>query len=274
MFDDELRRQLAKARRIARSVGRLLDQPRLPILCSPLVHLGDARRRRLRLHGRLGGRRRPRAGRHDRPRSSTTPGMSRALDVALVRTMLAQIADWERRPPAAIVPGLSVTLTRTGALSPVLPELVRDMLVRSRGQRRRCCWLGVPEAAVAHDLEAASRVVVALDELGVGVALRDFGSAVSSLEQLRRLPAPTMTIAGPLVAAVRDAGDADDAEHHAAGRDREVRARARAASSSRSTCRTPRTPAGCASSAATSGPAPPSGRPSVPTRSRSSCRRR
>jgi EAL domain-containing protein (putative c-di-GMP-specific phosphodiesterase class I) len=64
------------------------------------------------------------------------------------------------------------------------------------------CWIGVPESAVAHDLEAASHVAAALDGLGVGVALRDFGSAVSSLEQLRQLPAPTMTVAGPLVAAL------------------------------------------------------------------------
>ena len=42
MFDDELRRQLAEGRvGVARSVGRLLDQPRLPIMCAPLVHLGD-----------------------------------------------------------------------------------------------------------------------------------------------------------------------------------------------------------------------------------------
>jgi diguanylate cyclase (GGDEF)-like protein len=209
MFDDDLRRQLAKARRIARSVGRLLDQPRLPILCSPLVHLGGA--------GVVGfdctvdweG-----AGIREEgdaiARVVDDAGMSRALDVALVRTMLAQIAEWERRPPAAIVPGLSGTLTRTGALSPVLPELVRDMLVRTQ-VNPALCWLGVPESAVAHDLDSASRVVAALDALGVGVALRDFGSAVSSLEQLRRLPAPTMTIAGPLVAAVRDADDVDDA---------------------------------------------------------------
>ncbi|MDP9334817.1 MAG: EAL domain-containing protein [Actinomycetota bacterium] len=105
---------------------------------------------------------------------------------------------------------MSVTLTRTGALSPVLPELVRDLLARSEVTPSRC-WLGIPEAAVAHDLEAASRVVIALDELGVGVALRDFGAAVSSLERLRHLPAPTMTIAGPLVAAVRDAGEPNDA---------------------------------------------------------------
>jgi len=209
MFDDELRRQLAKARRIARSVGRLIDQPRLPILCSPLVHLGGA--------GVVGfdctidweG-----AGIREQrdviARVVDDAGMSRALDVALVRTMLAQIADWERQPPADIVPGLSGTLTRSGALSPVLPELVRDMLVRTH-VNPALLWLGVPEAAVAHDLETASGVVVALDALGVGVALRDFGSAVSSLEQLRCLPAPTMTIAGPLVAAVRDAGDIEDA---------------------------------------------------------------
>jgi diguanylate cyclase (GGDEF)-like protein len=209
MFDDELRRQLAKARRIARSVGRLLDQPRLPILCAPLVHLGDAgvvgfdctvdwEGAGIREHADVIAR------------VLEEAGMSRALDVALVRTMLAQVADWERRPPAAIVPGLSGTLTRSGALSPVLPELVRDMLVRAQ-VNPALCWLGVPESAVAHDLETASRVVVALDELGVGVALRDFGSAVSSLEQLRRLPAPTMTIAGPLVAAVGDADGVDDA---------------------------------------------------------------
>jgi diguanylate cyclase (GGDEF)-like protein len=210
MFDDELRRELANARRIARSVTRLLDQPRLPILCSPLVHLGDASvvgfdcavdwasaglRETADTIGRV----------------VDDAGMSRALDVAVVRTVVTQVADWERRPPAAIVPGLSVTLTCTGALSPVLPELVRDLLGRSEVTPSRC-WLGIPEAAVVHDLEAASRVVVALDELGVGVALRDFGAAVSSLERLRHLPVPTMTIAGPLVAAVRDASDPNDAD--------------------------------------------------------------
>ncbi len=208
MFDDELRRQLAKARRVARSVGRLLDQHRLPILCSPLVHLGD--RSVVGFDCTVDWEA---AGVLEQPdtisRAVDDAGMSRALDVALVRTMLSHIGEWERRPPAEFVPGLSVTLTRTGALSPVLPELVRDMLVRSE-VTPSLCWLGVPEAAVAHDLETASRVATALDELGVGVALRDFGSAVSSLEQLRRLPAPTMTIAGPLVAAVRDAGDDSD----------------------------------------------------------------
>jgi diguanylate cyclase (GGDEF)-like protein/PAS domain S-box-containing protein len=210
LFDDELRRQLAKARRIARTVGRLLDEPRLPLLCSPLVHLGD---------GSVVGfdctvdweSAGVRENADTIAQVLEEAGMSRALDVAMVRTALAQLSDWERRPPASIVPGLSLALTRTGALSPQLPELVRDLLARSE-VNPSLCWLGVPEAAVASDLEAASRVVAALDRLGVGVALRDFGSAVSSLEQLRRLPAPTMTIAGPLVAAVRGDGADDPAD--------------------------------------------------------------
>ncbi len=39
MFDEDLRRQLAEGRRIARTVGRLLEEPRLPILCTPIAHL-------------------------------------------------------------------------------------------------------------------------------------------------------------------------------------------------------------------------------------------
>jgi diguanylate cyclase (GGDEF)-like protein len=208
MFDDELRRQLARARRVARSVGRLIDQPRLPIVCSALVHLGDRSVVGFdcAVDWATAG---VREAAETIARSVEDAGMSRALDVALVRTLLAHIVDWERRPPAAIVPGLSMTLTRTGALSPVLPELVRDMLIRS-DVTPSLCWIGVPEAAVAHDLETASRVAQGLEELGLGVALRDFGSAVSSLEQLRRLPAPTMTVAGPLVAAVRDVGEDSD----------------------------------------------------------------
>jgi diguanylate cyclase (GGDEF)-like protein/PAS domain S-box-containing protein len=205
MFDDALRRQLAEARRVARTVGRLLDQPRLPIVCAPLVHLADSRVVGFdcTIDWATAG---VRESEETIARAVDEAGMSRALDVAVVRTAFAQIAEWQRRPPGVIVPGLSITLTRAGALSPLLPELVRDMLVRS-GVAPELCWLGVPESAVAHDLDIASKVVVALCELGVGVALRDFGSAVSSLEQLRRLPAPTMTIAGPLVAAVRNGAD-------------------------------------------------------------------
>ena len=209
VFDDDLRRRLAAGRRVARSVGRLLDQPRVPMLCTPIVHL--ASRNLVGFDCAIDWEAADvNESTEAIARVVEESGMSRALDVALVRTVLAQLGEWEQTPPASIVPGLSVTLTRSGALSPLIPELVRDMLSRSR-VTPSLCWLGIPESAVASDLEAASRVVVALDELGIGVALRDFGSAVSSLEQLRRLPSPTMTVAGPLVEAAHGTSADDDA---------------------------------------------------------------
>jgi EAL domain-containing protein (putative c-di-GMP-specific phosphodiesterase class I) len=209
VFDDGLRRQLAKARRIGRTLGRLLREPRLPIRCSPIadLHSGEVVGFDCAVDWDA-------AGIGEDPatvaRVVDDDGMSRDLDIAIVRTMLAHLSDWELRPPGPIVPGLSVTLTRSGALSPLLPEVVREMLERS-GVAPARCWFGIPEAAVARDLDTASRVASALDALGAGVALRDFGSAISSLEQLRRLPAPTTTIAGPLVAAVAGTAADDDA---------------------------------------------------------------
>jgi diguanylate cyclase (GGDEF)-like protein/PAS domain S-box-containing protein len=209
IFDDELRRQLARTRRIGRSVGRLLDQPRLPLLCSPLAKLDD--RSVVGFDCVIDWES---AGIHEDAATIENvvdeAGMSRVLDVALVRTIVAQIGDWHVRPPGAIVPGLGITLTRAGALSPALPEIVRNVLAHSHVSPA-LCWLGMPEAAIAHDLEAATRVAEGLLELGVGVGLRDFGSVVSSLEQLRLLPTPTMTVAGPLVAAARSAGAPGDA---------------------------------------------------------------
>jgi diguanylate cyclase (GGDEF)-like protein len=206
VFDDDLRRKLAKGRRIARAVGRLLDAPRLPILCTPIADLSN--------RGIVGFDCQVDWASAEIHESVDAighvieeTGMSRALDISLVRTVLGQLAEWEREPPCSIIPGLSVVLTRAGAQSAVFPELVRDMLSRSRVVPS-LCWIGIPESAVAHDLDATSQVAIGLDELGLGVALRDFGSAVSSLDQLRRLPTPTMTIAGPLVAALH--GEVDD----------------------------------------------------------------
>jgi diguanylate cyclase (GGDEF)-like protein/PAS domain S-box-containing protein len=204
VFDEDLRRQLAQERRFARTVGRMLDAPRLPILCAPIAELEhgtivgfecavDWKQAGLRESGAIN-------------QEIDDAGLSRALDIAMIRTILWYLADWEAQPFAPIVPGLSVVLTREGATSPILPELVRDMLARSH-VNPSLCWIGIPEAAVAQQFDATNLVAQALDELHVGVALCDFGSAVSSLEQLRCLPTPTMTIAGPLVE------DGDEVRH-------------------------------------------------------------
>jgi diguanylate cyclase (GGDEF)-like protein len=129
VFDEDLRRQLAQGRRIARTVARLLDAPRVPLLCTPIADLGTG--------GVVGFDTSVDwecVGLDDADRIVRVveeAGMSRALDLAMLRTIVAQLVEWELQPPGPIVPGLSVELTRAGALSTLVPELVRDTLARS-----------------------------------------------------------------------------------------------------------------------------------------------
>jgi diguanylate cyclase (GGDEF)-like protein/PAS domain S-box-containing protein len=212
LFDDELRRRLAQGRRVARGVARLLDAPRLPLVCTPIVQLGNGS-----VVGFDCAVDWAAADLDDRAAMAHVideAGMSRALDVALVRTVLAQLADWERRPPAGFVPGLGIVLT--GVLAPTLTEIVHDMIARSNVPPE-LCWIGLPESAVGRDLALASEVVQSLAALGVGVALRDFGAEIGSLEQLRCIPSPVLALAGALTTEL-DLGRAVVAYARALGR--------------------------------------------------------
>jgi diguanylate cyclase (GGDEF)-like protein len=199
LFDEDLRRRLAGGRRIARGVERLLDEPRLPLLLAPIVELRTGRVVGFDCSVDWSS-----AGIDDQAALSQVideAGLARALDIARLRTVIGQLADWRRQPPGAIVPGLGVVLTPAGAQAPTIGEIVRDQLARS-AVAPSLCWIGIPESAVARDVDAAAKVAAALDAIGVGVALRDFGRAVASLEQLRRVPAATVAIAGVLVSVV------------------------------------------------------------------------
>ncbi len=203
-FDDDLRKELSERRRVVRTVSRLLEDDRLPLLLSPIVRLAD--RRVVGFDCELDW---VRAGLHDAhaaTRVFAETGMARAMDLALIQTTLELLARWEIERDADAVPGLSIALTPSTVLAPDFPNQVRELLGQYEARRDRC-WLGVPEAALAQDLDGASRAVHAFCDLGVGVALRDFGAGVSSLEQLRRLPAKTVTFAGRLVDAL--AGEDD-----------------------------------------------------------------
>ena len=195
IFDDELRRRLARGpahraqrRPAARRAARCRSCARRSCISRTESVVGfdcavdwDARRtstsrRRDRARRRRGG---------DVARRSTSRSSARC-------SPSSRSGSGARR--ARSFPALQRRADpRRARSSPVLPEMVRDMLTRTRvdavavlardpGSRGR--------ARLRRRVAASSS---ALDELGVGVALRDFGSAVSSLEQLRRLPTPTMT---------------------------------------------------------------------------------
>ncbi len=102
----------------------------------------------------------------------------------------ADIRSW--RDAGHVVPRVSVNLSRRH-MTGELPRLVVETLAR-HGLAGESLCLEVTETAVIHDAELATEVLRQVRELGVTVALDDFGSGESSLSQLARLPVDTVKI--------------------------------------------------------------------------------
>jgi diguanylate cyclase (GGDEF)-like protein/PAS domain S-box-containing protein len=203
VFDETLRRELAERRRVARVVSSLLELDVLPLVLGPIVHLAD---------GRVVGYQCTvdwdRVGISDGEAAvqiAEETGMARAFDRMMLRTVLGQLRTWEQEIPARYMPGLCFGLTVSAVLAPEFLGEVQAALTEY-GVHPARVWLGVPEAAMTLDTDRATHVADVLVDRGFGVALRDFGAGVQTLEQLRRLPATTVTLAAALV----DALAADD----------------------------------------------------------------
>lgn len=93
---------------------------------------------------------------------------------------------------------LTVNLSRRQLANPELPDRVREVL-DTTGFDPSLLLLEVTESTLSHDLEAATNQLVALTRLGVGITLDDFGTGMSSLQYLRRLPLAALKIHGSFV---------------------------------------------------------------------------
>ena len=98
-----------------------------------------------------------------------------------------QVKEWQDRyPPATSL--IACVNVSAGQLR--YPDLLHD--VRSAlgecGIEARCLVLEITESAVVEDVETSMTLLKELTDLGVRVALDDFGSEYSSLSYLMRLP--------------------------------------------------------------------------------------
>ena len=117
-------------------------------------------------------------------------GIILEIDRWVLDRACADIRSW--RDAGHVVPRLSVNLSRRH-MTGELPRLVVETLAR-HGLAGESLCLEVTETAVIHDAELATEVLRQVRELGVTVALDDFGSGQSSLSQLARLPVDTVKI--------------------------------------------------------------------------------
>jgi diguanylate cyclase (GGDEF)-like protein len=117
-------------------------------------------------------------------------GLIRPLTVFVLGEALRQCQAWRR---AGIDLGVSVNITGRDLLDHRLPLEVRNMLKRFEIEPEKL-ELEITEDTVLSDPLRAHEILTRLNELGVRLAIDDYGTGNSSLAYLKRLPVSVLKI--------------------------------------------------------------------------------
>ena len=113
---------------------------------------------------------------------------------------LAQVTRWRvTRPGVTVSVNVSARQLRDPSLASTVATAVRDS-----GVAPATLCLEVTEEAVQHDPELAESMLRGLSDLGVGLAVDDFGTGRSSLASFRDLPVQAIKIHPSFVAGLGD----------------------------------------------------------------------
>lgn len=113
-----------------------------------------------------------------------------------------EVATWPERPDVA-PPSLSVNLSAVQIHHPQLVDDVRAALADS-GLQPAQLVLEITETALIDDITDAREVLLSLRELGVRIAIDDFGAGYSSIGYLHHLPVDILKIDRGFIAAIDD----------------------------------------------------------------------
>jgi diguanylate cyclase (GGDEF)-like protein len=131
-------------------------------------------------------------------------GLIRSLTMFAVQTALAQARTWRE---AGIELTVSVNLSTRDLIDVGLPEGIAELLDRA-GVPGHLLELEITESVIMADPMRARGVVARLRDMGVKVAIDDFGSGYSSLGYLKRLPVNDLKIDKSFVInMIDDSGD-------------------------------------------------------------------
>jgi EAL domain-containing protein (putative c-di-GMP-specific phosphodiesterase class I) len=123
-------------------------------------------------------------------------GMIIPLGTWVLERVCRQIRNWRD----AGFPDLRIDVN-VSSLQFALPNFVDIVAgaLESNGVRGDCLGIEITESVLMGDLDACSRKIRDLQNLGVSVSLDDFGTGYSSLSYLQRLPINALKIDGSFV---------------------------------------------------------------------------
>jgi EAL domain-containing protein (putative c-di-GMP-specific phosphodiesterase class I) len=113
----------------------------------------------------------------------------------------SQVAEWRK---AGAELDVAVNVSARQLIQPDIVDVVRGALERSGLPAEALC-LEITESAIMHDPEAALATLTLVKELGVKVALDDFGVGFSSLAQLKEmLPLHALKVDRSFISGIAD----------------------------------------------------------------------
>jgi diguanylate cyclase (GGDEF)-like protein len=130
-------------------------------------------------------------------------GLIRGLTSLVLDMALEQCARWRE---CGLELGVAVNITGRDLIDVRLPDEVAELLARWEVEPSRL-ELEITENTVLTDPIRARQVLVRLSELGVRLAIDDFGSGNSSLGYLKRLPIDVLKIDKSFVLAMEESED-------------------------------------------------------------------
>jgi diguanylate cyclase (GGDEF)-like protein len=131
-------------------------------------------------------------------------GLIRPIGRRVIEEACRQAKEWrERYPDRALPMSVNLSASQFSHQSDLIPELLDDT-----GLDPRSLQLELTERAVMDDAEFALAELQRLKDLGVGLAIDDFGMGYSCLYYLKRMPVDSLKIDRSFIAGLgEDPGD-------------------------------------------------------------------
>ena len=188
MFDEAMRAKLTRFVTIDSCLRKALGTPELSLVFQPIVALDDLRVQSVEALLRW---RHPQLG--EVSPSEFIPiaeesGLIASLGQWVLQEACEALATWRARDPEGAPRTISVNISRAElAQGDRLLDRVRNTLLQA-GLPAACLRLEVTERDVMRDPASTRKLMLALRELGVELAMDDFGTGTSSLGCLRDYP--------------------------------------------------------------------------------------
>jgi EAL domain-containing protein (putative c-di-GMP-specific phosphodiesterase class I)/ligand-binding sensor domain-containing protein len=179
------------ARKLERELKRAIERNELQLYYQPILSLGTGTLMRAEALVRWPHPQRGLLGpAHFIPLAEQS-GLIVPLGVWVLRAACEQVMAWRRAglPPVPVAVNFSLRQLQQPDLALTVGQVLEDT-----GLEAGYLVIEVTESAAMHDKAAAIKVFTQLKQLGVGIALDDFGSEYSSLNHLKTIPVDELKI--------------------------------------------------------------------------------